>query len=267
MPNVDTQNILNSFLGTKFSNNRRASLGSLVEHSRSGKTLSKGMLVVMASGDRKLRLKILDQDTPHKGFSEPLALNAFATEHKVTPNYLLWYLSHEPVASYLLEQANGAVFIRVPRKVLHALPVPLPTRVTKIKPMVEFSVTKTDNQFSMLIANLHNDYLLNTSNKRYRTAAILAGAICEVILYQLLVEQGVSQSLLKNDRTLGFNKLLDYIRILKLEQTPGFPMSQLAEIQKIRNAAVHAGLLINSGRDIAVGDLDCFNPVIKYFGL
>lgn len=65
----------------------------------------------MALGDRKLRLKILDHDTPHKGFFESFSLNAFATEHKVTPNYLLWYLSLEPVANYLIKQAKGAVFL------------------------------------------------------------------------------------------------------------------------------------------------------------
>ena len=71
----------------------------------------------MASGNRRTRLRILDEDTQHKGFSEPLALNAFATEHKVTPNYLLWYLSQEAVTKYLLAHAKGAVFVRVPRNV------------------------------------------------------------------------------------------------------------------------------------------------------
>lgn len=96
---------------------------------------------------------------------------------------------------------------------------------------------------------------------------VLAGAICEVVLYQLLVEQGVNQSLLKDDRALDLNKLLDYIRILKLEQEPGFPISQLVEIQKSRNHAIHAGLLVNKAREITAEDLEAFNPVIKYFGL
>lgn len=259
--------MLTSFLAAKFSKNKRVPLGALVTPIRSKATIPAGVLVVMASGDRRLRIKLLDRDTPHKGFSEPLALNEFATEHKVTPNYLLWYLSHEQVATFLVEHATGAVFLRVPRKVLHSVPVPLPTRVTRIKPALEFSVIKTNNQFSRLIADLHNGYLLNVSNNRFRTASVLAGAICEVILYQLLVEQGVNPSLLKDDRRLGFNKMLDYIRILRLEQARGFPFSQLVEIQRNRNDAIHAGLLVNKKRDMSAKDLECFNPVIKYFGL
>ena len=259
--------MLTSFLDTKFPKNKRVPLGSLVSPIRAKDTIPAGVLVVMASGDRRLRIKLLDRDTPHKGFSEPLALNAFATEHKVTPSYLLWYLSHEQVATFLVEQTTGAVFLRVPRKVLHAILVPLPTSVTRIKPAVEFSVIKTNNQFSRLIAGLHNDYLLNLANNRFRTAAVLAGAICEVILYQLLIEHGVNPSLLKDDRALGFNKLLDYIRVLRLEQAPGFPISQLVELQRNRNHAIHAGLLVNKQRDMSATDLECFNPVIKYFGL
>ena len=171
------------------------------------------------------------------------------------------------MTKYLLEHASGAVFVRVPRTVLHALPVPLPTSVRKIKPMVEFSVVKTDNPFSRLIADLYRDYLLNLENHRYRTASVLAGAVCELILYQLLLEHGVNKTLLKDDRNLAFGKLVDYIRILKLEEEPGFPMSQLVQMQKNRNHGMHAGLLVNKEREITLEDLEPFNAIIKYFGL
>jgi hypothetical protein len=77
----------------------------------------------------------------------------------------------------------------------------------------------------------------------------------------------VSPSLLKGDRTLGFNKLLDYVRVLRLEQHPGFPISQLVELQRNRNEAIHAGLLVSKEREISAKDLDPFNLVVKYFGL
>lgn len=86
-------------------------------------------------------------------------------------------------------------------------------------------------------------------------------------MYQLLIEHGVSQKLLKDDCSPGMNKLLDYIRVLKLEQRPGFPLSQLQEIRKNRNDAIHAGLLVSNAREMTVADLDAFNSAIKYFGL
>jgi len=259
--------MLTSYLDSKFKKNKRVKLGALVERLRTGDAIPAGTLVVMASGDRRLRLRILEQDTPPKGFSEPLLLNDFAAEHKVTPSYLLWYLSQDPVAAYLVENALGAVFIRVPRKFLHAVPVPLPTRVTHIKPLMEFSVVKTNNPFSKLIGDLYSDYLLNVDNRRFRTAAVLAGAVCEVVLYQLLLEHGVNKTLLENDHGLAFQKLLDYITVLKLEQAPSFPMSQLKQIKKTRNDAIHASQLVNKGREMRQEDLEPFNLVIKYFGI
>ncbi|AVP98575.1 hypothetical protein C7S18_15880 [Ahniella affigens] len=258
---------LNSFLDRKFAKNKRVPLKALTEPIRSGHTIPAGVLVVMASGDRQLRIKILEKDTPHKGFSAPLPLNEFAAQHKITPHYLFWFLSQQPVAEYLVARANGLVFLRVPKSTLMDLPIPLPTRVTRIRPAKEFSVVKLNNPFSRLIGELHNDYLLNTRNHRYRTAAILAGAICEVILYQMLIEQGVSPSHLENDRSLGLNKLLDYVRVLQLDQQTGFPISQLVELQRNRNEAVHAGRLVNSEREISAKDLEGFNLVVKYFGI
>jgi hypothetical protein len=259
--------MLTSYLDSKFSSNKRVPLSALVVSIRSNDLIPSGTLVLMASGDRRLRLKVLDHDTPHKGFSQPLLLNDFAVAHKVTAHYLLWYLSQEPVANYLVQNATGAVFLRVPRKLLLEVPVPLPTRVRKISSAIEYSPVKTNNEFSRVIAELNNDYLLNVKNGRVRTALILAGATCEVILYQLLIEQGVKPSLLKDDRGLGFNKLLDYVRVLRLDAATGFPMSQLVEIQRHRNQALHAGLLLNRPQSLSVKDLECFNPVVKYFGL
>lgn len=259
--------MLTSFLDSNFKNSRRVTVGSLVRKIRTGELIPKGSLVLMASGDRRIRFKVLEQDTPHKGFSEPLILNEFAAEHKVTANYLHWFLTRAQVVQHLIDHARGAVFIRVPRIILHAVSVPLPGRVTQIKPEVDFSPVKTDNPFSKVIDDLYSDYQLNLNNRRFRTATVLAGAICEIILYQLLIEHGVSAKLLRDDRGLGMNKMLDYVRVLKLEQTPGFPISQLEEIRKNRNEAIHAGLLVNKHRDLALKDMEAFNPVIKYFGL
>ena len=153
--------ILTSFLDSNFKNSRRVTVGTLVRKTRAGELIPKGSLVLMASGDRRIRFKVLGQDTPHKGLSEPLVLNEFAAEHKVTANYLHWFLTRDQVVKYLVDNAHGAVFIRVPRTVLHAVPVPLPASVTRIKPEVEFSPIKTDNPFSKVIDDLYSDYQLN----------------------------------------------------------------------------------------------------------
>ena len=106
-------------------------LGSLVQQLRYGVNIPKGTFVVMASGDRKVRAKILEKDTAHRGFSLPLPLNTAASDLKITPNYLLWFFSHNFVADHLLSHATGSVFLRVPKNVLLELPIPIPRGVAK----------------------------------------------------------------------------------------------------------------------------------------
>jgi len=259
--------MISKFLDQKFRKNARIPMAKLIEPIKHGTTMQAGTLVIMASGDRKLRLRILEKDTPHKGFSEPLLLNSYAREHRVTPNYLLWYLSHAPVRDHLLSHTTGSVFLRVPRKTLHDLPVPLPTRVVKVKDVGEVVIEKAGDPFSNLIDAFYKDYLLNFSSGRFRTAIILAGAISEVILYQLLLEQDVNPKILSNDRNLGLGKMLDYIRLLKLDQSVNFPMTHLIEIQKKRNSSIHAGLIISNQKEFSREDLDCFDHIIKHFGI
>ena len=259
--------MIDSFLEKKFRKNARPHLAKLIEPIKHGATIQAGTLVVMASGDRKLRLRILENDTPHKGFSEPLRLNSYAIENNITPNYLLWYLSLAPVRDYLLSHATGSVILRVPRKIIHTLPVPLPTRPTKIKKVDEVIFQKTEDQFSKLVDSFYKDYLHNYSSGRFHTAIILAGAIVEIILYQLLLEQEVNPKILSEDRHLALGKMLDYIRLLKLDQNPDFPITHLVELQKKRNSAVHAGLLIKTQKEFSREDLECFDHIIKHFGI
>jgi hypothetical protein len=258
---------LTSFLDRKFSKNQQVPLRDLIDPIKHGSVIKAGTLVLMASGDRKLRLKILETNTPHKGFSEPMPLNDYAHKQWVTPNYLLWYLSHEEIREYLLSYATGSVLLRVPRKILYGLPIALPTRVVKPSKLGEVVISRRDDPFSELIDEFYKDYRLNCSSERFRTATILAGAICEVILYQLLIDQGVNPKMLSEDRALALAKMLDYVRLLKLDQAAGFPLNHLYDIQKKRNAAIHAGLLISRRRQFLAADLAPFDHVIRYFGI
>jgi hypothetical protein len=264
---MDSENVLASFLDQKFRKNVRVSLSKLIDPVKYGSTIRRGTLVLMASGDRTLRLRILDKDTPNKGFSLPLQLNRYAAESKVSPNYLQWYLSQDAIRDWLLSNATGSVFLRVPRATLYALPVALPTSIQKLKDVGEVVISRGGDAFSALIDQLYRDYLHNFKAARFRTAVILAGAICEVILYQLLLEQDVNPKMLKEDRGLGLGKMLDYVRLLKLDQSHDFPLTHLFAIQKNRNAAIHAGLLVSNNRAFSKDDLVGFDQVIKHFGL
>lgn len=258
---------LDSFLGKKFKGHKLQKLGSLVEHPKHGQTIPKGTLVVMASGDSKLRLKILEEDTPHKGFSTPLRLKQSATSKGVTPEYLRWYLAHSEVAEELMNHARGSVILRVPKSILESIPIPTPKKPREWPTQGDVVLQKEMDEFSRVIRMFYEDFCLNIRHERYRTAVILAGAICEAMLFQLLLEAGVDKGLLEEDRQLALGRLIKYIKLLKLDREFGVPVNHIQEIQKKRNAAVHIGAFEGKQGSFCAEDIKAFDQIVKYFGL
>jgi len=144
---VDT---LQNFLNKTFKGSKTRKLLNLTSPLKHGGTIPKGTLVIMASGDAKLRLKILEKDTPHKGFSIPLILNSEAHDLDISPNYLHWYLSHKVIQDQLMMQAIGSVFLRVPKKIIDSIPVPIPTNSSRKQSVKEVVIKRKDDSFREL---------------------------------------------------------------------------------------------------------------------
>lgn len=263
----DPKDVYIGNLDNKFKKSEKITLEKIVARHSRGNIIPKDTIVILPSNDSQIKLKVLEEDTLDKGFFTPLILNELGISHGITTNYLSWYLSRDFVKQYLASFAQGSVFIRIPRKYLYDLIIPIPPNSKKYIGAKEFVIEIEENPFRKLISGFYSDYTLNLKNKRYRTAIILAGAISEAILYQLLLDQGTNNKLLENDRTLSLGKLITYVKLLKLDEKLDFPMNHFEDIRKKRNSAIHVGIAIQKDREFERDDLVCFDQVIKYFGI
>jgi hypothetical protein len=257
----------NKDLRRRYGQHESILLARVIEPSKRNTAIPKGTLVVMPFVNGEVRLKIIGQDVVDKGFSIPLRISAGGCAKGLSPNYLLWYLKQDFVGRFLLSHVSGSVFPRIPKAVLFGINVPLPKYKRTYSDKTDVRMAKVKNHFRDMVNEYYQDYRSNFEKGQYRTATILAGAIAEAILYQLLLENDVDSSLLKNDRNMTMGKLLDYTRLLKLDKTFSLPLGEFSDLQKKRNRAAHIGAALSNDMPFGKEDLHCFDRIIKHFGV
>jgi hypothetical protein len=252
----------------KYHGHKKAKIGELIEPGKRGEIIKNGTLVLMPFSNGAIQLKILEEDIIDKGFSIPLRINSTGTIKGITSNYLLWFLQQGFVVEHLLFYVTGSVMPRIKKEDLFNITIALPQKNKKYDNISNREIIKIDTDpFRKLINAFYQDYRQNYKKGRFQTAMILAGSITESILYQLLLENGVDRKILEDDNSLSLGKMIQYIKLLKLDKELELPMSALIDLQKRRNRAVHVNLALKNNDKYSVNDLKCFDDIIMYFGI
>ena len=159
---------------------------------------------------------------------------------EISLEFLEWYLNQKEVKEFLALHSLGAIVRRLDKKELRKLVIPISAK--KLKNSNDYS-----NQFQAnflyndpyrnLLKHYINEFYQNIKVKNALSSVVIAGSICELILYNLLNDQETVKENYLTDRGLG--AYIDYCRMLNLEKEIKFRLQPFDELKKVRNKIVH----------------------------
>jgi len=228
------------------------------------KELEKGDIIIKNYPDGSLVFEIAKKTAKEK----PNWIKYRVIDNRVSPEYLLWFFSKKEVLEYLSLHATGAVIRRIPSQVIDGILIPIPKVINGKSKKSKVTFTNSNSLIRQIIQNFYLDYQENLNMNRFDTAIILAGAICEAILYESLLEVGVPEKILSQNKTLGH--LIEYAQIKEFDKIFGINLTHFESIKQQRNKTIHIGSAIKrleNGELIDKLSFKDFDNIIKHFGI
>ena len=180
---------------------------------------------------------------------------------QISKNYLIWYLNQKPIQNYLSLFVKGNIIPFLPRKDFLELKIKLPTK--KHYPKIPETSIKITSDYRKVLERFYQEYENNKKYNNLFSCGVLAGAICETILLEYLIEAGVKEKLLERKM---FGQLIEIAEIKDLDD---FPLEDFKKIKKIRNNIhpnVVKGNFLTIDKDI-INNLKSFDKIIAHFGI
>lgn len=252
-----------SYLNKKLKDSKKVPFKNLTDKISAENAL-KGDVVIKNHPSGKLLIEIIKSPKTVKKHWNIYRI----TDEKVSPEYLLWHFSQSKVREYLNMHAVGSVIREIPMHIIEEILIPIPKILDAKSKKSRVLLKNENNLIREYIRNFYLDYQENLNNYRYDTAIILAGAICEAILYETLVEAGVPENILSQNKTLG--TLIEYAMIKEVGKDLEIELSLFDNIRKHRNKAVHVGAAVKrleTGEVIDKTVFNSFDQIIKNFGI
>jgi hypothetical protein len=252
------------FLNKKFSDNVKVPFKKLVEKVNNDESQI-GDIIIFNYIEAKLKIEVIQKNKKTKKFIH----NVFRViDDRVSAQYILWIFSQNEVKEYIKIHAVGSLLRHIPLQVIENLMIPIPRLLDKNSSKNRITISTNHNPVREVIKNFYLDYQENFNSNRYNTAIILAGAICEAILYESLIEVGIPEKILSQNKTLG--TLIEYAHIKELDKHYKINLTHFESIKQERNKAIHIGLAVKKlkeGEIISQYAFKDFDQIIKNFGI
>lgn len=252
-----------NYLSKKLKDSKKIPFSKLTDKISEGKA-QKGDIVIKTHSSGKLLIEILKSPETVK----PNWIIYRINNEKVSPEYLLWHFSQPQVKEYINIHAIGGVIRHIPIKIIEEILIPIPKILDNKSKINRVTLKNENNLVREFIRNYYLDYQENLNNNRYDIAIILAGVICEAILYETLLEVGVPERIISQNKTLG--NLIEYAIIKEVDKELGIELSHFHNIRIHRNKAVHIGAAVKRLETGEIFDKTVFNSfdqIIKNFGI
>ncbi|MCC4214101.1 hypothetical protein [Leeuwenhoekiella parthenopeia] len=191
-----------------------------------------GRLLEIKSSARGFLFKIVDSNyTKNSIYFKPNINNS-----EISLEQASWYLNFQAVSEYLKLFSIGTVIPKIHLKVLNGLMIPVSSNSISRRNDYKFDKNSLD-PYRALLHTYYEEFKENFLKRNYYSSTSLAGSICELILFQLLLEQtSVTESML---RTKGLGTYIEYCRMLELDKEYSFGLTPFENINKLRNKFVH----------------------------
>lgn len=198
--------------------------------------------VIEASARGKITYKIISKNEKKKRYDFTIT----SKSNDISVFDLLHFINHSQVKDYLRLQLRGSVISRLSIDSIENLKIPIPKIQLAAKDLKSTSgnFEPVVNEFKTFIALYYQEYSNALREEQLVAATMLAGAISEAILYQVIIDSGVEASLLQNR---GLGGLIRDVKLGRFNKIDGqeFDLTPFTTLNNIRNDIVHPSRAIN----------------------
>jgi hypothetical protein len=123
----DVEKDFQKILSKNFKDHEISLFSELVIDSRHiGEVVPSGTLVLFSVIQGSIKFDTFNEPRELKHHYIPIIISDFGRQKGITPEYIMWFLTRDYIRNFLINITDGSLIIRISRKSLNLLRIPLP---------------------------------------------------------------------------------------------------------------------------------------------